>query len=568
MFATIWHGLPLDMSVAGYVSVFPGILLLASVWCPGKWTKKVLEVYTTVLLAVVALAVVADNMLFPYWGYHLDKSVFVFLVTPKDALASAEIWQVVALPLLAALVWGAYMGIYRKMVSKRMEKELQKPHFRISSSLGLLLATALLFLPIRGSLTVSTMNTGRAYFSTNSLLNAAAVNPVFHCIESLSENDFAVEKYTYMPSDEAQAIVADMLHPGDTLQSSPSLLLREPTNIILVIMESFSANAVGCLNDGVGATPSIDSLSKESVLFMNAYASGYRTDRGVVSVLSAFPSQPTSSLMTVPQKSQHLGFFSKELQRMGYQPHFYYGGDEDFTNMRSYLIAGGFDDRLCDHSFPIEQRLSKWGVPDHYVLDRAAQTITARPEGERHLDVVLTLSSHEPFEVPASKLFDSPYLNSIAYTDSALGAFVQQLRAADRWDNTLLLLVADHGYRYPESVAYNSPERYHILMMMSGGAVRSSQQVETLCSQTDFLPTVLHSLGEDSTEDVFPLSKDIFASAAPWAFYVYNDGFVLMTPNDTTRVSGASGKKEAGSALGEGQAKAFMQAVYEQIERL
>jgi hypothetical protein len=192
---------------------------------------------------------------------------------------------------------------------------------------------------------------------------------------------------------------------------------------------------------------------------------------------------------------------SKSLAPHGYNLKFWYGGDEDFTNMRSYLINGGFAERVNDHSFPVSERLSKWGVHDHLLFSRAVREISNRRDSAPHLDVILSLSSHEPFEVPASQRFDNIYLNSIAYTDSCLGAFIDSLRCCPRWDSTLVVLVADHGYPYPATLQNFEPRRYHIPVIFCGGAVNAPVRIDRVCSQTDVVPTLLAQMGIDHVAD-------------------------------------------------------------------
>ena len=284
--------------------------------------------------------------------------------------------------------------------------------------------------------------------------------------------------------------------------------------------------------------------------------------------MSAFPGQPTSSLMTVPYKSQHLPQLSKSLAPHGYSLKFWYGGDEDFTNMRSYLINGGFAERVNDHSFPVSERLSKWGVHDHLLFSRAVREISNRRDSAPHLDVILSLSSHEPFEVPASQRFDNIYLNSIAYTDSCLGAFIDSLRCCPRWDSTLVVLVADHGYPYPATLQNFEPKRYHIPVIFCGGAVTAPVRIDRVCSQTDVVPTLLAQMGIDHSEYLF--GKNALDSlGTPFAFYSFNDGFGLITATDTVVVDAKSDRLLLGShSHAEQQARAFVQRVMETIDSL
>ena len=562
--AVLWHGLPLDLSVAGYISLLFGLLLVGSAFLKPTYLAKVADIYTAIVLLVAICAFLADTMLFPYWGFHIDKTVFFYLQNPRDAMASVLWWQyIVGIGGMAGL-WLICFYLYKRWLSPRFvafSYTFASGRQRARVALAMLLLTAALLLPIRGGVSVSVMNTGKVYFSEKQLLNLCAVNPIFHCIESLSEDHINSAKYHYMPTAEADSIVSDLLVCADT--TAGVLRVQRPKNIVWVIMESMSANVMGALNEGVGVTPALDSIMAQGILFENAYSSSFRTDRGVVAVLSAFPGQPTSSLMMVPQKSQHLPFVSRTLAQEGYASHFFYGGDEDFTNMRSYLVAGNIMDRVSDRSFPVSQRLSKWGVQDAVLLDYAAQAITTRKDTGRHFDIILTLSSHEPFDVPTCR-YDAPYLNAVAYTDSAMGVFIDRLKEGLCWDSTLLVLVADHGYAYPQGVMMSSVERYKILMYIGGGAVNTTMRYAPPCQQIDLVATVLSEMGLNGEDYAF--SRNIFTKQSSYVFFSYNDGFVLLTASDTTRVDGTTGRVESGAYAH--RAKAYMQQVYTAIDGL
>jgi phosphoglycerol transferase MdoB-like AlkP superfamily enzyme len=275
--------------------------------------------------------------------------------------------------------------------------------------------------------------------------------------------------------------------------------------------------------------------------------------------------------MTVPPKSRNLPQIGKALKQEGYISHFYYGGDEDFTNMRSYLMDGGFENRVVDKDFPIQDRMSKWGVHDHIVFSRSSHEIHQRytqyPDNH-YLDIILTLSSHEPFEVPFASGFSHAYLNSIAYTDSCIGAFVDSLKQHPLWNSTIVILSSDHGYPYPNGITNYNPLRYRIPMVIIGGALQQQMQISTLCSQIDLVPTVLHAMGLDT--QAYPFSKNILdTTQTHFAFYAFNDGFALLTPQDTIIVDAKANMLLQGDndSLRQ-QAQAVIQCIMEDIEKL
>lgn len=279
----------------------------------------------------------------------------------------------------------------------------------------MLVLTGLLFIPIRGGFTVASMNTGQVYFSTDQRLNHAAINPVFSLMESLSKQKNFAAQYRFMPADEAARWMIRLTDPAvgfstgaavEELASADRLdrpretdsvtlaaaipalpadslrLLNETRpDILFIILESFSSKLMrGLDGERPDVAVCIDSIAREGVLFTNFYANSVRTDKGLVSILSGYPAQPTTSIMKYPHKSQSLPSISRSLNRAGYTSHYYYGGDADFTNMRSYLKSAGFMSIVSDVDFPLSQRLSKWGAHDHLVFRRLLDDLTAEAE--------------------------------------------------------------------------------------------------------------------------------------------------------------------------------------------
>lgn len=559
MLAVIWHGLPLDLSVSAYITAGFGLIMLIGVWITPKLTRWIHATYTTLIMGLVLWIIIGDLGTFPAWGFRLDKTVFIYLTSFHEVFACAPwwVWVLGVFGWIAALFGIIYIYHLWFVQLPPVQTGLWQ---RLGISLVILLSTGLLFFPMRGSLSVSTMNTGRVYYSSNQGLNLAAINPVFNMLESMSENTFAPQRYQYMPTDEVQAIMDQLLAHDDT---APTSFLRTPRpNIILCILESFSYNAYD-------AMPCLHEAAQEGVFLSNIYASSFRTDRGVLAAMSGFPGQPTSSLMTVPSKSAHLPGIGRSLSSLGYQLHFFYGGDEDFTNMRSYLISQGFLHRVSDKTFPLSERMSKWGVHDHILLKAAADSILSRSDSTPSLDVILTLSSHEPFEVPFHRYPDDIYRNSIAYTDSCLGVFLTQLKASDRWDNTLVIFLSDHGYPYPGSVQNHEPDRYHIPVVMTGGAIREPMHITRVGSQIDIVPTILAQMGVDIQP--YRFGKNLMDSTtAQWALYTFVDGMGWITPSGATVCDAKSNQVIllTDTISHEREAKAMVCAVYSAIEGL
>ena len=570
--SVMWHGLPLDLSMAGYLSAIPGLLLfVSSIPCRvlhtergERMVRRLLQWWFVVAATVVALAFVTNCALYDYWRFPLDATpVFFITSSPKDALASVSWLQglagVVAVVAITFVIQWLFKNLVRLFDRSAYKKMLPW------KALVMLLATASLFLPIRGGVTVSSMNTGKVYFSDNQLLNHAAVNPLFSFMESMMhQKDFA-DQYRFMDDMKAHQLTEKMLQsPGVPNDSTHiSILSNQRPDIYLIILESFSDTLMR-VN---GATPCLNRLSQEGVYFSNFYANSFRTDRGLVSILHGYPSPATVSLMKFPKKTANIPSLSKHLGKAGWSLSYYYGGDADFTNMRSFLVNQGFQNIMEDVDFPISDRLSKWGVPDHLLFKRVEEDLKKDHSVTPQFRVIQTSSSHEPFDVPYTRLQDK-ILNAFAYTDSCVGSFIKYLKASNRWDKSLVILVPDHLGAWPQGADNFASWRFHVPMIWTGGAVVAPATIDSYASQQDIAATLLAQLG--IVQNNLRFSKDIFNTQAPhFAFFMMNDGFGLIDEDNELIYDNKMGKiiTDKGPVQGKNLSlgQAYMQIIFDDI---
>lgn len=589
--AVIWHGLPLDLSMAGYLSVIPGLLSIAVVWLKRELVKPIMNIYFIIASLFITCSFVLNASLYPYWKYPLDSTpLFYFFTSPADAIASVSIWQVIlSIVILIVLTIGVWFTL-------RMRGEKRQQYSRYSYGYGgfgsgkrnrfddfdrhrgrtsiiLLLLTGLLFLPIRGGITVSTMNTGQAYYSQNAYLNHSAVNPLFSLFESITHQEDFASQYRFMKDKEADKIFATMTSTSD---ENTYPLLNEATfkkgtpDILIVIMESFASDIMPSMGSYKDVAVCLDSIAQQSILFTRFYANSFRTDRGMVSILSGYPAQPTTSIMRYPRKTSQLPSIARNLAKYkNYKTTYYYGGDADFCNMRSYLVSQGYQHIISDANFPIEDKLSKWGVPDHILAARMMKDIKAQQNEKRPmLRILQTSSSHEPFEVPYHRLKDKR-LNAFAYTDSVMGAIVREYRKLPRWKNTLIVFVPDHVGGYKENLNDHDRSRYQIPLILAGGAISRPMKVGIIGSQHDIAATLLGQLGVEHRE--FTFSKNMMSDATPkFAFFAVNDAFGIVSEENSLIYDNRAkrivyDKGEKGFNLKRGQA--YLQKLYDDLAK-
>ena len=567
-FSVIGHGLPLDLSLAGYLTILPGLLLIASAWTDSRILQLIRRIYFTIISILLSCIFISDLGLYGYWGFRLDTTpLFYFFSSPKDALASVSLW-VVAGGILAMAVYAALLYFVFAWILVNEKRPLKIPYRRLSVSGVLLLATGLLFIPIRGGFSVSTMNLGRVFFSADQRLNHAAINPAFSLLDSFSRQADFDKQYRFMPAEEADILFSELTDKPVT-DSIPRLFNTERPNIIMIILESFSSHLMETLGGEPGIAVNMDEFAKEGILFTHFYANSFRTDRGLVSIISGYPAQPTTSIMKYTRKTQSLPSIPASLKKAGYDLQYYYGGDADFTNMRSYLVSTGIEKIVSQNDFPVSERLSKWGVHDHILFHRILTDLKTEPQQEPFFKILQTSSSHEPFEVPYSKLSNAK-LNAFAYTDSCAGDFVRQLKETPLWKNSVVLFVPDHLGVYPESIDHLSPERYTIPLILTGGAVKEPQRITAYGSQIDIAATLLAQLG--LPHDDFTFSKNILNPSSPhFAFFTFPNIFGMVTADNEVVFNCESNTvaMDEGTHQGENlnKGKAYLQKLYDDLAK-
>ncbi len=567
--AVIWHGLPMDVSVAGYFTIIPALLALISIWLHPALIRILHRTYLALASFLISIVYCTDAVLYGFWQFRIDSTpFFYFLSSPKDALASVPIWWVLLGIVVVLLLTAVLFFILCKTIGTFPEsKGIAKD--RLIASGVMVVVLALLFVPIRGSLGTSTMNLGRVYYSENQKLNHAAINPCFSLLSSLMNDEDTKDQYRFMAADEANKLfsqITDKTKQGGT-DAVFKLLNTNRPNIVMVVLESFSAHIMKSMGGTANVAVNMDKWANEGVLFTNFYANSFRTDRGLAAILAGYPAQPTMSIMKYPNKTGNMPMFPQKLKKAGYQLKYYYGGDADFTNMRSFVTTAGFEDLVSDADFPIKLRLSKWGVPDQYVFDRALADIKSQAPNATHLSVIQTSSSHEPYDVPFKKL-NNKILNAFAYTDNCLGKFVAALKKLPSWKNTLVVLVPDHQGCYPEDMDNYSPQRYHIPLLLLGGALKAKGPIATLGSQADIAATLLSQLGFSYSE--FTFSKDMLNPNVPhFAFSTVPNAFMMKTTDNTVFYNCETNKTilDNGKAPGKNlpYGKAYLQKLYDDI---
>ena len=559
------HGASLDAATAGYLTALPFLLVLVSIWLKKFPLKKILWGYYILVATLVSIVFVVDMALYTFWGFKLDASVFLYVDSPKEALASVST-GFIALRVLAILL---LIALYTCLLLKITPSVLGAVRRRWAGTAVMLLIGGVLFIMIRGGVTESTSNIGQVYFSSEPFLNHSAVNPDFSLLSSMGKSqDFAAEFNFF--DEEKRAELFDGLYPATDGDSIVQVLNARRPNILIILMESYGARFIGPLGGIPEVAPHFNRLSEEGVFFTNCYANSFRTDRGTVCTFSGYLGLPTASVMKIPAKSRTLPSIAEELVKSGYKTDFLYGGDINFTNMKSYLLSKGYQHLTADKDFSLaEQTSNAWGVNDDITFEYLYNQLKDRKEAPWHT-AFLTLSSHEPFEVPYHRL-DEKIPNAFAFTDECLGKFIDKLKQTPVWENLLVVCLPDHGFYYPRVGLNTAPEFYHIPMLWLGGAVKQPMKIDKIMNQADLAATLLGQLGMDHSS--FTFSRNVLGSdyTYPFAFYSFNNGFSFRDSTGVTVFDNNSEsillEEPAGSEQRINKGKAILQSVYDDLGR-
>ena len=606
-----------------------------------RFAQIILRGYFLIVAMEFAMAFVADTSLYKFWGFKLDASCLQYLETPTEAMASVSGWylliRLVVFIMIAGIISFGYLaglketgvrsqesgdrsqetgdrsqetgvrsqetGVRSKESGDRRQesgdKETRRPTIlhKTSETIFYLVCIPLMVIGIRGGLNESTTNIGQVYYSQNQFLNHAAVNPVFSFLSSFEKTANNIEDYHFFSDEECAQLMKGIYgketggrregrrregvrregvrsqESGDI--SSDTLLNTNRPNIVIVLMES----AGDIFRD---VMPNLQQLRKEGIDFTNCYGNTWRTDRGTLCTYSGYPSFPTSSVMKMPKKTKHLPSIASVLRQEGYHTHYLYGGDINFTNMRSYLISTGWEQLTWLDDFTMEERHSaNWGVRDDITFDTLYQMIRRQESGvrsqetgdrrqERFLIGFSTLSSHEPWDVPIKK-YDQEELNAFYYLDQCIGDFISKLKKTPQWENLLVIFLPDHSIDFGEYTETH-PLRNKIPMVWVGGAVRAPREVKQFCNQTDLAATLLAQL--QLSHEAFRWSRDVLSTSYqyPFAVHNYNNGFSLTDSTGFIVYDlGASRLIKAESSQSqrlERMGKAILQATTEDLKAL
>lgn len=535
--ATFHNAIPIDLSMLGYLSVAPLFYYLFWFFSGRETvTIKWLTVYNTILIIAFSLISAINFNIYREWGTKLNAKALGFAFTsPAESIASGA-----SSPLLPTIFIPAFLIITSLLLQRLLIlKKLNFVPFPFWGKMiiGLLLI-GLNFLCIRGGIGVSTMNQSSAYFSEELILNHAAVNTEWNLFESaVSSGKASKNKYLYYSKAQSDENVKDLY--AIAKDTTEQILTTKRPNVVLIIMESFTADLTKSIGNADGITPQFDSLAKKGVLFSNIYSTGNRTDKGLIGTLAGYPSLAAGNLVKFTNKMQKLPAISQEFLKNGYATSFFYGGQSEFDNYKAFILTHGFQKLIDKSNFKDSEMNSKWGAYDGVLFNR--QLLELNKLKQPFFSSTLTLTNHEPFEVPGNYKFGSAsnvesFKSTAFYTDSCINDFLTRAKSQDWYKNTLFIFIADHGHILPKLTnEVYMPARYHVPLLFYGEVIKPKYKgkvFDRIGSQIDLAATLLKQLDMDASQ--YTWSKNMLNPyTQAFAFFSWDNGLGFITKNQS-----------------------------------
>ncbi|MBK9638640.1 MAG: LTA synthase family protein [Bacteroidetes bacterium] len=519
------YGLRLDISTAGYLMVLPTLLWITYIFIQKKIILQSILFLQGLFLFLIVGILIGNIGIYAAWGTLINARALAFLQDPEGIIASQTTFELISRLAIWLLITLALLSFFKKKILF-VEADHEKKRALVSSFFFLL------FLPlgIRGGWQEIPINESAASYSEVIPLNHAATNPVWYLLNNINKSGLN-KKNPYVFFDDATATNHFNQQIDRTTEFTQVLDSTTP-NIILIVLESWTADIIAPLNNSTAEniTPFFSTLCDSGLLFTNIYSSGRRTDQMFPSLLCGFPAPPNHSVSRFSDKLQHLPFLSKDLSKAGYQNSFYYGGELGFANMNTFLHQAEFSSISGKDNYLPEQIFSKWGAHDEHLFNKLLNE--ADHKKNPFFTMMLTLSTHEPFDVPREKKFgtstESDKFKSAAYyTDQCLKKFFESARKTKWYSNTLFILVADHGHMLPLKRDYYDPATYRIPLLWVGDPLKKEfrgKQDDQLGGQHEIAYTLLQQLHFDASE--YKYSNNLLSQGSSKGVYLnYDSGF-------------------------------------------
>ncbi len=542
-------GVRFDLIVASYLLVVPALALLLS---RGLRPRAFWVAALTVASALILLTGIVELDFYHEFHVRLNSLAFEYLRADPRTVSSM-IWN--GFPVLRYLALWLVLSIGAGWAYRKLDRITRSVPDKYHAGWAVRIPVVLVVLILLGVASRGTLRFGPplrwgdAYHSTFAFANHLGLNGVFTLAKAVAADgrEQSAHWLKVMPEAEALALTRGLVvtDRDQLLQAGTAPLLRRHApvahagararNVVFIIMESFSGEFVGALGHPHGITPAFDRLADEGLLFERFFSNGTHTHQGMFASVACFPNVPGFEyLMQTPEGMHQFSGLGNLLSARGFRNLYVYNGSFSWDNQNGFFGNQGFthfigrDDYVAPKFYD-----ATWGVSDEDMFNRAAAELAALPNDKPFFAVLQTLSNHTPYHLPDPLPFApvqgfgdlDPHLTAMKYSDWALGQFFEQARRAPWFDQTLFVVVGDHGFGTATQVTDIDLARFHVPALLLGPDIRSrfGARSTTVASQVDLVPTAVGQLGQPFTHQCW--GRDLLALPAD------DSGFAVIKPS-------------------------------------
>lgn len=541
-------GFRFDTAVSGYFLALPALVLLVAEVAGGvhKYVFRSIHWFFCLVYWVALFICSADIPFFVNYGNRINVTILNWSSSPmfmlKMVLQDRGFLGYLLLSVLAGVLHIALLTkIFRKYKPVFVALRNHPPRRLAKAGFGIIFL-GLLFLGIRGRTDEkSPIVPGTAYFCGYNAYNQAGLNPVFTFVWSYTDGMKDENKpLQLIDNQQALSSVRNWLHA-----SSPDSSLRRSIagpspqknyNVILVLMESMSADYMAAHGNNQGLTPNLDSLDGKSISFHNFYSAGIHTFNGVFSTLYGYPAllaQHTMEGTVIPSYTGLPCFMAER----GYQNIYFTTHDDQFDNIGGFIRANCITKIVSQSDYPYSKVQSALGVCDHDMFDFSLPVINnLHRSGKPFFAVYMTSTNHNPYIAPTNIPFRPRHKDirggCVEYADWAIGRFMQMAATTPWYDSTIFIFVGDHG-TYDGPPAYGSlPLCYnHVPCIIYAPHILPAHEFKTPGGQIDVFPTLAGLLGGPYNNST--MGVDLINEGRQWMYFSQDDKIGVV---DTTSI--------------------------------
>lgn len=543
------RGLWFDNVIACYILLLPLAAFWIAAWfgCTARWLYRSSAWYFTILYALCFVISAANIPYFNYFFKPINSSIFNWFdymgTTAGMVFGESSYYLPMALA-IATIVAFAYI-IYKlsTLTYGRVTTTIGTWSLKgagITFVVGALLVGLCVF-GIRGRRGYNPIKVSQAYYCNDPFLNQLGVNPVFNIMTSaIDDNRKENKALTLMAADEAVANTQHLLgragidgiSPIARIVKADSNITMVKKNVVIILMESMSASLMGTFGNKARLTPFLDSLYHRSLSFSNFYSSGIHTNHGMYSALYSFPAIMKRNAMKGSVIPVYSGL-PTVLKQNGYSTMFFMTHESQYDNMNAFFRTNGFDEIYSQENYPADKVVNGFGVQDDYLFQYALPVLNRHAaDGRPFFSVLLTISNHPPYIIP-------PYFHPhskkkeeqiVEYADWSIKNFMTEALKQPWADNTIFVLMADHG-KLVGTPECESPLSYNHIPLMIFGKDIEPRIIDNVGGQVDLMPTLLGILNIGYTHNGFGI--DMLKEKRPYMFFTADN---LIGVRDTSRL--------------------------------